>query len=47
MVAGCPRLRDWSAIENASLSGLELQGVYSLPVFDGIGFGSLDRKSVV
>ena len=45
-VAGCPRLRDWSAIENASLSGLELQGVYSLPVFDGIGFGSLRLESM-
>ena len=45
-VAGCPRLRDWSAIENASLSGLELQGVYSLPVFDGIGFGSLRLESI-
>ena len=45
-VAGCPRLRDWNAIENASLSGLELQGVYSLPVFDGIGFGSLRLESM-
>ena len=45
-VAGCPRLRGWSAIENASLSGLELQGVYSLPVFDGIGFGSLRLESI-
>ena len=45
-VAGCPRLRDWSVIENASLSGLELQGVYSLPVFDGIGFGSLRLESI-
>ena len=45
-VAGCPHLRDWSAIENASLSGLELQGVYSLPVFDGIGFGSLRLESI-
>ena len=45
-VAGCPRLQDWSVIENASLSGLELQGVYSLPVFDGIGFGSLRLESI-
>ena len=45
-VTGCPRLRDWSVIENASLSGLELQGVYSLPVFDGIGFGSLRLESI-
>ena len=45
-VVGCPRLQDWSAIENASLSGLELQGVYSLPVFDGIGFGSLRLESI-
>ncbi len=45
-VYGCPRLRDWSAVENASLAHLGLTGVYSLPVFDGIGFGSLRLESI-
>lgn len=45
-VAGCPRLQDWSAIENVSLSGLGLKGVYSLPVFDGIDLGSLRLESI-
>ena len=45
-VTGCPRLQDWSTIENANLSALELQGVYTLPVFDGIGVGSLRLESI-
>ena len=45
-IFGCPRLTDWSAVEAVSLSGLSLSGVYSLPTFDTLDFGSLHLESI-
>ncbi|MBQ6465957.1 MAG: hypothetical protein IJJ43_06790 [Oscillospiraceae bacterium] len=45
-VVGCPHLTDWSAVEGASLANLGLQGVYSLPEFENVGFGSLRLESI-
>ena len=45
-VIGCPRLNDWSAVEDLDLYSLTLENVYSLPVFDAIGFRSLGLNGI-
>ena len=45
-VYGCPRLRDWRAVESASLARLGLTGVWSLPTFDRMDLGSLRLESI-
>ena len=43
-ISNCPRLEDWSAVENTELNRMRLQGLYYLPRFETIG---LDRLELV
>ena len=45
-VMNCPRLTDWSAIENTAFAELRLRGVYTLPSFDHLDAGSLYLEGI-
>ena len=45
-ITGCPRLTDWSALENASLNGISLEHVYSLPALESIELATLKLEGV-
>ncbi|MDO4989491.1 MAG: hypothetical protein Q4E45_03200 [Eubacteriales bacterium] len=46
VISDCPRLTDWSAIEDAFLNTLELAGVYTLPDFSRLRFHALKLDSL-
>ncbi len=45
-ISDCPRLEDWSAVENTELNRLRLQGLYYLPRFETIGLNRLELVGI-